>query len=223
MDLIHTDVCSKIAPSSLGGPNYFLTFIDEATKFTWVHFLKTNDEVFTKYKEWEVFVEKQFDRNVKIIHSDNGGEYISNVFENHLKTEGIKHEHTCLKNSWTIWSCRTYESNISWKCWCMLSGSKLPKSFWPEALATAVYVKNRNPANSLKDKTPYEALFDLKPSVKHIKTFGFICFVHIPKDECQKVDIKSSRGVFVGYASESKANRVYDQRIYTCYRRTTMS
>ena len=67
----------------------------------------------------------------------------------------------------------------------MLSGSKLPKSFWAEALATAVYVKNRSPANSLKDKTPYEALFDLKPSVKHCKTFGCICFVF------QKMSVRS--------------------------------
>ena len=87
LDLIHTDVCGKIAPSSLGGANYFLTFNDEATKYTWVYFLKTKDEVFTKFKEWEVFVEKQFDRNLKIIRSDNGGEYISNVFENNLKSE----------------------------------------------------------------------------------------------------------------------------------------
>ena len=70
---------------------FFLTFIDEATKYTWVYFLKTKDEVFTKFQEWKVFVEKQFDRNLKIIRSDNGAEYISNVFENNLKTEAIKH------------------------------------------------------------------------------------------------------------------------------------
>ena len=42
----------------------------------------------------------------------------------------------------------------------MLSGSKLSKSFWDEALATAVYVKNRSPANSLKVITPYEHYFE---------------------------------------------------------------
>ena len=45
----------------------------------------------------ESFCRKQFDRNVKIIRSDNGGEYISNIFENYLKTEGIKHERTIRK------------------------------------------------------------------------------------------------------------------------------
>ena len=50
----------------------------------------------------------------------------------------------------------------------------------------------------------------MKPFVKHFKTFGCICFVHIPKDQRQKLDSKSSGGVFIGYASESKAYRVYD-------------
>ena len=50
----------------------------------------------------------------------------------------------------------------------------------------------------------------MKPFVKHFITFVCICFVHIPKDERQKLDSKSSKGVFVGYASESKAYRVYD-------------
>ena len=51
---------------------------------------------------------------------------------------------------------------------------------------------------------------DLKPSVKHFKTFGCICFVHIPKGERQKLDSKSSKGVFIGYASVSEAYRVHD-------------
>ena len=44
--LVHSDVCGIIAPSSLGGANYFLTFIDEATKYTWVYFFKTKNEVY---------------------------------------------------------------------------------------------------------------------------------------------------------------------------------
>ena len=144
----------------------------------------------------ESFCRKKFDRNVKIISSDNGGKYIPNAFENYLKTEGINHERTIRKTPKQNGVAERMKRTLVESVRCMLSGSKLPKSYWAEALATAVYVKNRSPANSLKDKIPYKALFDLKPSVKHFKTFGFICFVHIPKDERQKLDIKSSRGCF---------------------------
>ena len=57
-------------------------FIDEVTKYTWVYFLKTKDEVFTKFKEWNVFVEKQFDRNVKLFAQT----MVENIFQMFLKT-----------------------------------------------------------------------------------------------------------------------------------------
>ena len=93
-----------------------------------------------------------------------------------MRHKGIKHERTIRKTPEQNGVAECMNRTLVESVQCMLSGSKLPKSFWTEALATAVYVKNRSPANSLKDKTPYEALFDLKPSVKHFKTF-FVVFV----------------------------------------------
>ena len=45
LELIHSDVCGKVTPTSTYGANYFVTFIDDATKYTWVYFLETKDEV----------------------------------------------------------------------------------------------------------------------------------------------------------------------------------
>ena len=97
LELIHSDICGKITPSSLGGANYFLTFIDDATKYTWVYFLKTKDECFQRFKEWKALVENQFQRAIKVLRTDNEGEYVSNDFENFLKVAGIKHEKTIPK------------------------------------------------------------------------------------------------------------------------------
>ena len=92
----------------------------------------------------------------------------------------------------------------------MLRDAKLGKSFWAEALSTVVYIRNRSPTTALKDLTPYEALFNRKPSVKHLRIFGCLCFAHIPKDERSKLDPKSRKCVFLGYSSRSKGYRVYD-------------
>ena len=70
--LIHSDVCGKITPTSLGGGKYFLTFIDEATHYVWVYILKTKDEVFEKFKEWKRMVENEFSTRVKRLRTDNG-------------------------------------------------------------------------------------------------------------------------------------------------------
>ena len=57
LGLVHSDVCGKMSTQSLGGPNYFLTFIDKS-RYTWMYVLKRKDKVFEKFKEWKSFVEK---------------------------------------------------------------------------------------------------------------------------------------------------------------------
>ena len=82
-ELIHSDVCGKIDPISNGGAQYFLTFIDEYSKYCWVYLLKSKDQVFEKFREWKTGVETQCDAKIRILRSDNGGEYCSHKFENY--------------------------------------------------------------------------------------------------------------------------------------------
>ena len=58
---------------------------------------KNKSEVFTRFKEWKVLVEKSIDRKLKSIRTDNGGEYVSNEFQDYLRTEGVKHERSIPK------------------------------------------------------------------------------------------------------------------------------
>ena len=80
-----------------GGAEYFLTFTDDKTKYTWVYILKTKDQVFDCFLQWKALVERQSKRKLKTLRTDNGGEYTSNKFEKYLKDEGIRHEKTVPK------------------------------------------------------------------------------------------------------------------------------
>jgi len=62
----------------------------------------------------------------------------------------------------------------------------LPKKFWTEACATAVYLINRSLAKSLRYKTPYEIWSGKKPVLSHLKVFGCRVFAHIPKEQRRK-------------------------------------
>ncbi len=53
LELVHSDVCGKIQEKSLGGAEYFLTFTDEKTRYTWVYILKTKDQVFNHFRNWK--------------------------------------------------------------------------------------------------------------------------------------------------------------------------
>ena len=77
LELVHTDVCGKINTRSLGGAEYFLTFIDNHTRYIWVYMLKYKSEVFKRFVEWKSMVERSTGRKLKVIRSDNGGKYTS--------------------------------------------------------------------------------------------------------------------------------------------------
>ena len=98
LDLIHSDVCGKINERSLSGAEYFLTFMDDKTRYVWVYILKQKSEVFTQFLEWKSIVERSTGKKVKALRTDNGGEYTSSEFESFLKAEGIRHELTVPKN-----------------------------------------------------------------------------------------------------------------------------
>ena len=92
----------------------------------------------------------------------------------------------------------------------MLHYVKLDKQFWAEAAMTAIYIKNRLPSSKRQDKTPFEIVNGIRPSVKHMRVFGCRVFVLTPKEKRSKWDPKAREGIFMGYEEVSKAYRVYD-------------
>ena len=137
-ELIHSDVCGKINAKSLGNGKYFLTFIDDSTRYVWVYILKRKDEVFEKFLEWKSCVEKQSGRKVKILCTDNGGKYTSSKFENYLKAEGIRHEYTVPKTPEQNGVSERMNRTLVEMVRSMLIESQLPRKFWAEALSTAL-------------------------------------------------------------------------------------
>jgi transposase InsO family protein len=94
LELIHSDVCGQMPSSSISGYVYYVSFIDDYSRKTWVYFLKSKDEVFSKFKEFKALIENLSKRKIKIRRSDNEGEYTSKEFVNFCKVVGIKRELT---------------------------------------------------------------------------------------------------------------------------------
>ena len=204
LDLVHSDVCGKMNARSLGGAEYFLTFIDDRTHYTWVYVLKRKDEVFGCFLRWKALVEKSSGRKLKAIRTDNGGEYTSTMFEDYLKSEGIRHECTIPKTPEQNGVAERMNRTLVEAVRSMLTGARLSHEFWVEALATAVYLRNRSPTRAVKGMTPYEAWTTEKPTVAHLRVFGSVAYAHIPKDERGKLDPKAKKCIFVGYGEETK-------------------
>lgn len=208
--VVHSDVCGKINAKSFGGAEYFLTFIDDKTRYTWVYLLKTKDEVFNRFQEWKAMVENAVGKKLKVLRSDNGGEYTGKQFQEYLKEEGVRHERTVPKTPQQNGVAERLNRTLVEMVRTMLVESKLNQRFWGEAMSTATYLRNRCPTKAVESMTPFESLYGKKPNVKHLRAFGCVCYPLIMKDERKKLDPVARRCVFVGYGTEVKGYRLYD-------------
>ena len=93
---------------------------------------------------------------MKVLRSDNRGEYTSNEFEGYLKKEEIKHEYTIPNTPEQNGVSERMNRTLVEKVRSVLTDSKLPQQFFTEALTTAVYLLNRSPMKTLENKTPFE-------------------------------------------------------------------
>ncbi len=150
LDLVHSDVCGKLRPKSIGGAEYFVTFIDDRSRYVWLYMMKSKSEVFSKFKQWKAMVEKSTGRQLKALRSDNGGEYTSTEFTEFLRSEGIRHERSVPKNPQQNGVAECFNRTLIEMTRSMLSGSDMSKSFWAEAISTAAYLRNRTSPKLLR-------------------------------------------------------------------------
>ncbi|KZV26179.1 hypothetical protein F511_06346 [Dorcoceras hygrometricum] len=93
LDLIHTDVCDLKGVQTRGGNKYFITFIDDSTRYCSVYLLKSKNEAIDKFIIYKSEVENQLSKKIKALRSDRGGEYES-PFAELCAQHGIRHETT---------------------------------------------------------------------------------------------------------------------------------
>ena len=91
----------------------------------------------------------------------------------------------------------------------MLHDQDLPMHLWAEAARTIMYVQNHTAHKVLENKTPEEVFSGKKTEVIHLRIFGCLVYIHIPKEKKTKLDPSGRKGIFVGYSESSKAYRIY--------------
>ena len=89
LELVHTDLCGPMSTQAKGGYEYFITFIDDYSRYGYVYLMKQKSETFEKFKEFRAEVENQLSKHIKAIRSDRGGEYLLGDFKDYLTQNGI--------------------------------------------------------------------------------------------------------------------------------------
>jgi len=137
LDLIHTDLGDLKQTPTRGGKYYYVTFIDDFSRYTKVYLLRHKDEAFNMFLSYKAEIENQLNKKIKRVRSDRGGEYIS--FNEFCEKEGIIHEITHPYSPESNGVAERKNRTLKEMMNSMLVSSHAPNNLWGEALLSACF------------------------------------------------------------------------------------
>jgi transposase InsO family protein len=168
LQLIHSDICGPMNVRARHGGRYFITFIDDYTRYSHVYFIYHKSKALAYFKKFIIFVENQLDRNVKALRTDHGREYLSDEFKQMCEEKRILRQltipYTPQQNEVAERRNRTLLEMVR----SMMVQANLPITFWGDALLTAVYILNRVPSKSISS-TRYEIWNNRKSDLSNMR------------------------------------------------------
>ena len=184
-----------------------LTIIDDYSRRVWPYFLKSKDDTFAAFIEWKVMIERQTEKKVKVLRTDNGGEFCSDAFDDYCRKEGIVRHHTIPYTPQQNGVAERMNRTIISKARCMLSNAHMNKRFWAEAANTACYLINRSPSIPLNKKTPIEVWSGTPADYSHLRVFGCTAYAHVDNG---KLEPRAIKCLFLGYGSGVKGYKLWN-------------
>nr|KYP65664.1 Retrovirus-related Pol polyprotein from transposon TNT 1-94 [Cajanus cajan] len=209
-ELIHCDLWGRYATKSHNGSHYFLTIVDDFTRAVWVYLIKEKSETPNIIINFCKLIERQFDKKVKIVRSDNGTEFTNTRIQSFFQDEGIVHQVSCVGRPQQNGRVKRKHRHILNVARALRFHANLPLSFWGECVLTATHIINRTPTSANGGLTPYEMLFGKTPLYDHLQVFGCLCYMKTPLKPNDKFATRAHRCVFVGYPTNQKGWRVYN-------------
>ena len=209
-DLIHSDVWGSSPISSSGGSRYFVIFVDDFSRYTWIYLFKNHSELYQIYRDFTKMIETRFSKPIKVFKSDNAQEYKAHEFTSILHQFGIVPHSSCPSTSQQNGRAERKLRHILDVVHATTIAASTPSQFWGEAALTTVYTINRCLSPIVQDQTPYDLLFGYSPSYDLLRVIGCVCFVLLHDHERNKLQSCSYLCCFLGYGIGQKGYRCYD-------------
>ena len=210
LELVHMDTVT-INSRSMYGNKYFVSLLDDYTRFGWVLFIKSKSEVFDAFVSWYNNVRNIFERNIKYLRTDNGTEFNNSRIIDFCNKTGITHEFSVPYDPQQNGRIERLHGSLLPNARAMLEDAHLSHVFWEDAISTANYIHNRMPHRGIGNKVPYELLYNKKVDYEKFRVFGCQVFFLVPKQFRKKLSNSSLPGIFLGYDNNNpSAYRVYD-------------
>lgn len=204
--IIHMDVVGPM-PRSLGGANYFVLFTDDATTMRAAFPLAAKSQAFDKFIECRSTFEMMSGRPIQAVHSDNGGEFDSNQFNQYLRQAGIRVERSAPYEPQSNGRAERSNRTVLELIRANLHHACMPETFWAEALAYVIHTLNHT-ANAISPQSPLTSFTGLPRSVNHLRPFG--CRAYAKVAPADKLSSRVKDLIMLGYDESITNYRLYD-------------
>jgi hypothetical protein len=208
LQLVHNYLCGPLSSPYFSRCMYFLTFIDDFSRRTWVYFLKLKSDFFDKFLAYKALVEKQSGHQIQKLRTDNGGEYVNNNLTIYFTTQGIQMQQTFPYTPQQNGVSERKNCTLKEMANCMIQSKGLSLKYWVEAINCANYIVNLTPTKALKNITPEEVWTKIKPYASHLCVFGSITWAHILDEKRKALQPKCEKCIYVGYSEDVKGYRL---------------
>ncbi|CAD6900466.1 unnamed protein product [Tilletia controversa] len=208
-DLWHVDLVGPF--QEIAGYQYFLTVVDEYSRRNWIRLLRTKGEAFSHIRDLCNLEERQTGIKLKMIRSDNGGEFTSNEAKQWARSNGIVWQYTTPYTSVQNGVAERMNRTIQERARALLHGAGAGHALWPNAVLSASHIINHLPSKAISDKIPLERWENREVDTSHLRVWGCVAWIKI--HDAQRTDGKLSarglRGMMVGYGEEYKAWMIF--------------
>ena len=211
---MHCDIWGPCSIPSYDGFKYFLTLVDCFTRSTWLYLLPTKADTKRNIESFANLVETQFNCKIKILRSDNGGQFHMKDF---FHTKGIIHQTSCVETPQQNGIVERKHQHLLNVARALRFQANLPLQYWSDCVLTATYLINRTPSLLFKHKTPFKLLFNQPPTYAHLKIFGSLCFASTLSRQRKKFDPRSRMCIFLGYPFGIKGYKLLDLQSHTTF------
>ncbi len=178
LEIVHSDIGYMNSTPSLSGMKYFLVFVDEATRFTHVYFLRKRSQAVDKLIEFHESVTVHKQRPISHLRLDRAGEFTDGRFKSYLKSFAIDAQFVSAGSHASNGLAERMILTLKTLFYTFLEESGLPMSMWAEACAHAADVHNMMPTPRLNKLSPWDKWFGASPPLKLLKPFGCLAYEH---------------------------------------------
>jgi hypothetical protein len=207
LELVFSDIWGP-APESVSKKKYYVSFIDDYSKFTWVYLIKFKSEVLEKFQEFQSLVECLFNRKIISIQTDWRGEYKG--LDSFFSKIGITHLVSCPHGHQQNEAAERKHRHIVEVGLSLLAHASMPLKFWDEAIISAAYLINRLPSKVIQHQTTLDRLFHQTPNYSLLRVFGCACWSNLRPYNTHKLTFRSKQCVFLEYNTLYKGYKCMD-------------